>query len=168
MQITLLMALLALIFWGGCAPPWYGEEDNYPIVALAFEDTLTHTRIPWANLGITGLENITQQVNLPVGNAFAQPGMNFDSKLNEVEWLLLPIDKADTLQTFVVHHPGGPDTLRFRFQPQYDVEKGEWDEARWQFTVASHTFPVLQNYAYDNPRSSYYHPQIIVWLWVAL
>jgi hypothetical protein len=164
----IIAILLGLLLLSSCAPPWHGEEGNYPIVALAFEDTLTHTRLHWADLGITGLENVEHQRSLPIGNAFAQPGMNFDSRLNEDEWLLLPIDKADTIQTFVLHHTNGTDTIRFEFKPSFGVDvEGNWDQYSEFLYAAYHTFPAIGGYEDDSPRR-YYHPQIMNWLWVAL
>ncbi len=167
------LALVLLVFWGSCAPPWRGEEGNYPIVALAFEDTVTHTRVPWASLGITALENVEHQRSLPIGNAFAQPGMNYDSRLNETEWLLLPIDKADTIQTFVLHHANGTDTIQFRLRPDYGVDDdAEWDQTSFYLNLKDHTFAALGRYYQDEflgqRQNTYYHPQIMKWLWVAL
>jgi hypothetical protein len=163
--------LLCTLLLTCCAPPWHGEEDNFPILALCFEDTTTGRHVPWADLGVTSLEHLEHHVALPIGNAMAQPNMNFDSRLNEAEYLLLPLDKGNAVSTFVLHSSVGADTLRVTWPIKYGLSRrGKWDADGRYLTKVEHTFSKLGFYYEEESgrRSPYYHPRVLDWIWVVL
>ena len=165
--------MLLMLLLMGCVPPWHGEEDNFPIMAMSFYDTLAHQEIGWADAGVTGLEELEHHRALPIGNAMAQPNMNFDSRIDEKMVLLLPLDKGAPISTFVLHATVGTDTVAVR--PNLTVglnRRNRWDANGWYAEVTHHTFASVE-YLYDDEGVSwkythYEHPKILVWIRVVL
>lgn len=149
----------------GCAPPWFGEEDNYPVVVVQFTSGNNSDLEAIADLGITQLQHLESGRNLPIGNAFEQKNMNFDSRVDERYSLLLPIDKAKGQSTFVIGNDSQKDTLAFT----YNTEQGStlhngWDvDIKWLTSFSS----TYTNYFWCSDDCPY-HPQIIDYLIIRL
>lgn len=160
-KYTLLALLCLTIFLPACVPPWYGEEDNYPIVALTFVDSLENP-ISLQGADVTALTNLHYNRPLPFEDPFAQDHMNFDSRLDPAYDLILPLDKAHPFSNFAITRGTQTDTIQFFYQ----YEEGQSRRGKFDVNINPntihyvHTFDSLTLTSYPN------HPQILLHLYL--
>lgn len=154
--------LILMLGISACAPPWRGEENNYPVAAIAFFDS-TDTPLPLDSLGLDSLQHAETGKFLPLSGYFEEPGLEFDSRLDDRYDLILPLDKSADRSTFVLYRQGTTDTVWLRHPGGTGLGPDlTYDHRFDSVSVERHTFPVLDTVLEVN------HPQIYLKLEVQL